>query len=170
MKVGINLLLIVSLASCAAVRFEPRLDSELSEAGRRYLKTRSVIVFPGDGWENDLDSSLSQDVESPEAVVTLVGNYTERYRGHPTLTILSLGLIPHSYTDLYDFQGHVVAGTGKTPISFQYSQSYVSGWLASLYVLFPGWEYNSMGSEQKSSSVRAFFTVINKLAEEEEGP
>ncbi len=157
--------LCVVMVGCTVVRYTPSLDLELTEAGARYLETLNVVVVEGQSSSDGVPLALGQSVAESMATVTVAQSCLRREVASAFPYVFSLGVFPAGSLHEFEIVATVHPGEDLAPARLTYSRETLSGWIALVLWVAPGWEFEFEGSKATvGPGERAFYTVINDLA------
>lgn len=166
LKYIVLFLSIALLPGCAAVKFSPSMDKELSKEAHRYLSDRMLSVDGGD--EDRLkffDWYTYKYIDNPAGkIIILEASKQNSFDGwqcfEPMLFIITLGLVPAHCVEKHELVFKVVENGESNTITKKAKKVTMQGWIP-LFLLFSRkWEYDLSSDPYE----RIFISAINEQA------
>lgn len=166
MKYIVLLISIVFLHGCAAVKYSPNMDKELSKEAHRYLSERELSVTA----ENENNFQFYnwytyKYIDNPVGQITIIEtNRQNHFEGfqcfEPMMFLFTLGLVPTHCVGKHELVFKVVEDGEAKTITKKVKTTTMGGWFPLFLLFSKKWEYDLNSNPYE----RAFISAINEQA------
>jgi len=158
--------LLINIAGCTVVKYEPDIDSLLSNEGHEFLSKRNLSQNLTNEYNSDFTYWYTyKNIHEPVGEIEIVGtnkqNHTEGFQCfEPMMYFLSLGLIPTHCVGKHELIIKFNENGVEKTITKKIKETTMGGWFPLFLLFSPNWEYDNNANPYE----RAFIDVINDEA------